>query len=72
MTDADIDVLRRVVESSPVIVLLCMIAIIALWRRLDRKDDALMTLHRETLAAMTAMTAAVDELKRAIGTRNHR
>lgn len=69
MMENDLEIFRRVVESSPVIVLFCVVAIIALWRRLDKKDDALITLHKETTAALGTLTSVVEQLRQAIETR---
>lgn len=69
MKPEDIDLLQRMVESSPAIVLLCIVAITMLWRQLNAKDAALMAIHRETLVALGAVTKAVDELKNALEAR---
>jgi hypothetical protein len=62
----EIDLLAKLVESSPVIVLIVLGANIALWRKLDRKDAMLMTLQAETLKALSDVTGAVRDLKAAI------
>lgn len=69
LTPADIDVLRRVVESSPVIVLILLGACILLWRRLERKDEVILALNRETLMALAAVKEAVKDLKDALEAR---
>ena len=66
LTPADVDVLRRVVESSPVIVLILLGACILLWRRMERKDAEIITLTRETLTALSAVKEAVHDLKDAL------
>lgn len=62
----DVDVLKRIVESSPVIVLVLGGACWVLWRKLDAKDQMVLELQRETLTAMGAITTAVHELKNAL------
>lgn len=69
LTPADIDVLRRVVESSPVIVLILLAACVLLWRRLERKDEVILALNRETLMALAAVKEAVKDLKDALEAR---
>lgn len=78
MTDADITMLSWLVESSPVIVVLCVTFIVLLLRwhrdmqeRLEKKDEQIISLQRETLQAMHNITAAVDRLTDAIN-RNQR
>lgn len=68
MMPSDITLLERVVESSPVVLALCLVAIGMLWRQLVKKDEALLALHRETLTALGAVTRAVDELRQALKT----
>ena len=74
----DIAVWSRVIESSPVIVILCVAFIVLLLRwhrdmqeRLEKKDEQIIALQRETLQAMHNITAAVDRLTDAIN-RNQR
>ena len=74
----DIAVWSRVIESSPVIVILCVAFIVLLlhWHRdmqerLEKKDEQIVALQRETLQAMHNITAAVDRLTDAIN-RNQR
>lgn len=62
----DVDLLSKLIESSPVIVLIVLGANIALWRKLDKKDAMLMTLQAETLKALGDVTGAVRDLKAAI------
>jgi hypothetical protein len=69
LTPSDLDVMRRVAESSPVIVLILLGACWLLWRRLEKKDDAILALNRETLIALGAVTAAVKDLKDALDAR---
>lgn len=73
MAGPDIDLWRKVIESSPAIVLLLVIALVAMWRRLDAKDTALMGLTREVLQAVAHNTTAVTSLRDAIerGERPH-
>jgi hypothetical protein len=78
MTEPDIAVLSRLIESSPVIVVLCVTFIVLLLRwhrdmqgRLEKKDEQIIALQRETLQAMHNITAAVDRLTEAIN-RNQR
>ncbi len=66
LSQQDIDILRRVVESSPVIVLVLLWACWLLWRRLEKKDEAILALTRETLTALAAVKEAVHDLKRAL------
>ena len=66
LSPTDIDVLRRVVESSPVIVVILLGACILLWRRLERKDEVILNLTRETLTALGAVKEAVKDLKDAL------
>jgi predicted signal transduction protein with EAL and GGDEF domain len=68
----------RIIESSPVIVILCVMFIVLLLRwyrdmqeRLEKKDEQIIALQRETLQAMHNITAAVDRLTDAIN-RNQR
>ena len=69
LTPGDVDVLRRVVESSPVIVLILLWACWLLWRRLERKDEAILNLTRETLTALAAVKEAVKDLTDALEAR---
>jgi len=78
MTEPDIAILSRLIESSPVIVLLCVAFIFLLLRwhrdmqeRLEKKDEQIIGLQRETLQAMHNITTAVDRLTDAIN-RNQR
>ncbi len=66
----DVNLLERVVESSPVIVLIAIGACVVLWRKLERKDDMLMTLQRETLTALGGVTQAVRDLRDALDKRS--
>lgn len=73
MTDADITLMSRLVESSPVIVLVCFafIGLLLRWHyrmeeRLRQKDDQIMALQRETLTAMHEVTTAVRDLTNAL------
>ena len=66
MGEHDLTLLNRIVEGSPVIVLLCLFAIAMLWRRMTHLDGELMKLHRETLSAMHDIKGAVSELTSAI------
>jgi hypothetical protein len=73
MTDADLHLLSRVVESSPVIVLVCLafIGFLLRWHhrmdlRLREKDDQIIRLQRETLQAMHDVTTAVNRLTEAL------
>lgn len=74
---------NRVVEGSPLIVLLLIGAILALanfgWRiisrliaRLDAKDEQVLKLHEQTIIAVRDNTEAVRELKHAIDRNEHR
>lgn len=72
----EIDALRRVIESSPIIVIVLGLACWALWRkldakdaRLDAKDAMLLSLQRETLGAMSSVTTAVSDLREALNRR---
>jgi hypothetical protein len=62
----DMSVAERVIESSPVIVLIVMLAAVVLWRKLDVKDKMLLELQRETLGALAAVSTAVRDLRDAI------
>ncbi|GIX11597.1 hypothetical protein [Elioraea sp.] len=73
MTETNIALLSRVVESSPVIVLVCFffIGLLLRWHyrmeeRLKQKDDQIMALQRETLQAMHDVRDAVRDLTGAI------
>jgi ABC-type nickel/cobalt efflux system permease component RcnA len=66
MNAADISLIERVVESSPVIVIILLLACGLLWRTLReemREWRAIAKAHGE---AMTALTAAVDKLRERI------
>ena len=78
MTESDITLLNRLVESSPVVVLLCVAFIVLLLRwhreieqRLEKKDEQIIALQRETLQAMHDITTALNRLTDAIN-RNQR
>jgi hypothetical protein len=78
MTESDITLLNRLIESSPVVVLLCVAFIVLLLRwhreieqRLEKKDEQIIALQRETLQAMHDITTAVNKLTDAIN-RNQR
>jgi hypothetical protein len=65
--------LNRVVESSPVIIVILLAGYFACWRifrmllcRLDKKDEQIMTLNTEMLAAINAVNKAVERLTDAI------
>lgn len=73
MTAADLDLLTKFVESSPLIVLILLgfISLLMRWhhrmeRRLELKDDQIVALQRETLQAMHDITAAVEKLTNAL------
>ncbi len=73
VTDADITMLSRLVESSPVIVLVCLafIALLLRWhhrmeQRLEHKDEQIVRLHRENIQAMHEITTAVNKLTEAL------
>lgn len=62
----DIELYRKVIESSPVIVLLLMAALVVMWRKLDAKDTLLIALTREVLQAVAHNTTALTSLRDAI------
>lgn len=62
----DMELYRKVIESSPVIVLLLVAALVVMWRKLDAKDQLLISLTREMLQAVAHNTAAVTSLRDAI------
>lgn len=73
LNDNDITMLSRLVESSPVIVVLCLgfIALLLRWLyrtevRLEQKDEQIIRLQRETLSAMHEVTIAVNKLTEAL------
>lgn len=66
----DVNLLERLAESSPIIVLIVVGACVVLWRKLDKKDDMLMALQRETLTALAGVTQAVRDLREALDKRN--
>lgn len=73
----DVDVIAKLIESSPVVVLVCIAAITVLLRwhhrmdeRLREKDDQIIALQRETLQAMHEVSNAVRDLRDAL--RNER
>lgn len=73
MTETNIALLSRLVESSPVIVLVCFffIGLLLRWHyrmedRLTQKDAQIMALQRETLQAMHDVRDAVRDLSSAL------
>lgn len=62
----DTQFLNRIAESSPVVVLILLVAGTVLWRKLDAKDKMLLDLQRETLVALAGATQAVHDLKDAL------
>lgn len=61
--------LDRIVESSPVVVLILLVAGAVLWRKLDTKDKMLFDLQRETLTALANVAQAVHDLKEALNSK---
>lgn len=73
VTPDEVNVLTRLFESSPVIVVVCLafIGLLLRWlhrmdKRLEQKDDQIMRLQRETLQAMHEVTTAVTRLTDAL------
>lgn len=73
MTPDDITLMTRIVESSPVVVLVCLGFIILLLRwharmedRLKQQEELIISLLRETLQAMHEVKEAMHSLTEAI------
>jgi hypothetical protein len=73
MNESDIALLTRLIESSPAVVLVCFffIGLLLRWHyrmeeRLQKKDDQIMALQRETLQAMHDVRDAVRDLSNAL------
>jgi hypothetical protein len=66
MSPTDVNLLERVVEGSPVIVLLCLVAIGMLWRRMLRLDEKLIEMHAAQLIAAHEMRDAINSLTEAL------
>lgn len=58
--------LDRIAESSPVVVLILLVAGAVLWRKLEAKDRMLFDLQRETLTTLAGVTQAVHDLREAL------
>ncbi len=79
---SDIGAIERIVESSPVIVVVLTVAVVVLWRRSERQDakyealgSAVTELAKQVTAAISensqathALTTAVDRLRERIDT----
>jgi hypothetical protein len=73
MNESDIALLTRLIESSPAVLLVCFffIGLLLRWHyrmeeRLQKKDDQIMALQRETLQAMHDVRDAVRDLSNAL------
>jgi hypothetical protein len=73
MNESDIALLTRLIESSPAVVLVCFffIGLLLRWHyrmeeRLQKKDDQIMALQRDTLQAMHDVRDAVRDLSNAL------
>lgn len=62
----DATFLNRIAESSPVVVLILLVAGAVLWRKLEAKDRMLFDLQRETLTVLAGVTQAVHDLREAL------
>jgi hypothetical protein len=60
--DGQVDLFRKVIESSPVIVLLTIVCMIALWRRLAEKDSQIISMMRDWGKIVSDNTTALEGL----------
>ncbi len=70
MSPMEIEFIRRVAESSPLIVVLLSGVGWLLWKKLDAKDKALLDLQKETLTALHGLTSAIDAMRTALSPRS--
>jgi hypothetical protein len=67
----DLHLLERVIESSPVIVLIVIAANVFLWRKVEAKDEALMRLFEKNSQALAHVTTSVDSMAQAVRELRH-
>ena len=58
----DITMLQRIVESSPAIVAILLVACWVLWRTLREEIAACRTLHTQSIEAQQQLSTAIDRL----------
>jgi hypothetical protein len=62
MSNTDLDLIERMVASSPPLLVLCVFVVAVLWRKLGQREVRMDAMQEKTLAAMQQVTVAVQGL----------